>query len=90
MANVFTKIQRKVNQGDFYILPHCYDALDDDSFLQQDAIGAVLNPDNYFEFTEDDTHVRYCFEGFASDDRMIGVIVFIDQGIVIFKTAYEM
>lgn len=90
MANIFTKIQRKVNQKQYVFLPHCLEELDDENFTVEEAVNAVLSPDDYFEFSNDESHIRYCFQGAANDGRMLNVIVFLHQGLVYFKTVYEM
>ena len=89
MATIFTKIQRKINQGLFDFGEHCIEELADEKISFTDAVGVVLSPSNYHEFTDDESHSRYAFEGYANDGRMICVIVFISQGKVWFKTAYE-
>ena len=89
MANIFTKIQRKVNRGEIRFSRHSAFELDDEGFTQADAVKVILKPFNYYEFTHDKSHVRFCFEGYTNDDRMLAVIAFLDKGIVRVKTAYE-
>lgn len=90
MANVFTKIQRKINQGFFDVSEHCLEELADEKFLFADAVNVVLSPLNYFELKDDESHLRYAFEGYANDGRMMRVIVFLHQGRVKFKTTFEL
>ncbi|MGI8668903.1 MAG: hypothetical protein ACR2J3_03540 [Aridibacter sp.] len=61
MANIFTTIQRKVNQGKVKILDHAYDELTDEKFTAMEAIGVILKPDNYFVYDNDESHKRYAF-----------------------------
>jgi hypothetical protein len=49
----------------------------------------ILKPLNRFELTDDESNVRFSFEGYAKDGRMLRVIVFIQQGRVKVKTGYE-
>jgi hypothetical protein len=89
MANIFTTIQRKVNRNEFNFLRHALFELDDEKFSAAEAIGVILKPFNKFEFTDDESHLRYAFEGNAKNGRLLRVIVFIQQGRVKIKTAYE-
>ncbi|CAN5197314.1 hypothetical protein BH20ACI1_BH20ACI1_14640 [soil metagenome] len=89
MANIYTIIQRKVNRDEFDFLPHSSKELEDEDFLLSDAVKIILKPFNHFAFTDDESHVRYAFEGILKDGRMLRVIVFIKQGSVIIKTGYE-
>jgi hypothetical protein len=89
MANICTAIQRKVNRGELDFLPHCSRELDEEGFMLADAVKVIFRPFNFFEFTDDESHIRYAFEGFAKKDRMLRVIVFIHQGRVKIKTGYE-
>lgn len=89
MAIIFTRIQRKVSNDEFNFLDHCLDELADENFKPSEAVSAVLSPFNYFSYTDDESHVRYAFEGFAKKGRMLRVIVFLQQGRVKFKSAYE-
>ncbi|CAN5488224.1 hypothetical protein BH10ACI1_BH10ACI1_06860 [soil metagenome] len=90
MATVFTKIQRKINQGLFDFSEHCLYELADENFLLAEAVKVVLSPSNCFEFTDDESHTRYAFEGYANDGRMMRVIIFLHQGRVQFKTAFKL
>jgi hypothetical protein len=89
MPNIFTTIQRKINRDEFDFLRHALFELADESFSLADAIGVILKPFNHFEFTDDDSHIRFSFEGYVKDGRMLRVIVFIQQGRVKIKTGYE-
>jgi hypothetical protein len=89
MANIYTTIQRKVNRDEFDFLRHALFELDDEKFAPGDAVAVILKPSNRFQFTDDESHVRYSFEGYAEDGRMLRVIVFIQQGRVKIKTGYE-
>lgn len=89
MATIFTKIQRKVNQGLFDFSKHCLDELPEEKFTIADAVEVLLSPSDYFKFTEDESHLRYAFEGYADDGRIMRVIVFLHQGRVQFKTVFE-
>ncbi len=89
MANIFTTIQRKVNRDEVDFLRHALFELNEENFLLDDAIAVILKPVNRFEFTDDESHVRFSFEGYAKDGRMLRVIVFIQQGRVKVKTGYE-
>jgi hypothetical protein len=89
MANIFTTIQRKINRDEFDFLRHALFELAEENFSLVDAIAVILKPSNRFPFVDDETHFRYCFEGYAKDGRMLAVIVFIQQGRVKIKTGYE-
>lgn len=89
MANVFTIIQRKINRDEFDFLRHALFELADENFSLGDAVGVILKPINRFEFTDDESHVRFSFDGYAKDGRILRVIVFIQQGRVKIKTGYE-
>ena len=89
MANIYTTIQRKVNRGEFDFLRHALFELADENFSLENAIRVILKPSNHFEFTDDDAHVRYAFEGNTKERRMLRVIVFLQQGRVKIKTGYE-
>ncbi|MGI8668467.1 MAG: DUF4258 domain-containing protein [Aridibacter sp.] len=89
MANIFTQIQRKVNQGKFAFLDHARDELADENFSAIEAIGVILKPFNYFVYDNDPSHKRYAFEGFVNNDRMLRVICFVSNAKVYIKTAYE-
>jgi len=89
MASIFTTIQRKVNRDEFDFLEHSLDALADENFKLTDAEQVILHPSNYFQLTDDESHVRYAFEGYTEDGRMLRVIVFLQQGRVKIKTGYE-
>ncbi len=70
MATIFTKIQRKVNQGLFGYDNHCLNALADENFDVSDAFQIVLHPANCFAYEHDESHTRYAFDGYAKDGRM--------------------
>jgi hypothetical protein len=89
MANIYTTIQRKINQDEFDFLRHALFELAEENFSLADAVKVILKPLNRFEFTDDESHVRFSFEGYAKDGRMLRVIVFIQQGRVKIKTGYE-
>lgn len=89
MANIYTTIKRKINRNEFDFLRHALFELADENFLADEAIKVILKPFNRFEFTDDESHIRYCFEGYAKNSRMLRVIVFLQQGRVKIKTAYE-
>lgn len=89
MANIYTTIQRKVNRDEFDFLEHSLDELADENFKLSDAVKVILNPSNRFEFADDESHVRYAFEGYTKSGRMLRVIVFVQQGRVKIKTGYE-
>jgi hypothetical protein len=89
MPNIYTTIQRKVNRGEFDFLRHSLFELAEENFSLADAVGVILKPSNRFQFTDDESHVRFSFEGYAKDGRMLRVIVFIQQGRVKIKTGYE-
>ncbi len=89
MANIFTTIQRKVNQGRYEFGKHFLKELAAEQFKTDDAFQVIRRSYNFFSFTDDESHIRYAFEGELKDGRMLCVVVFLNQGIVIFKTAYE-
>ena len=89
MANIYTTIQRKVNRDEFDFLRHSLFELDDENFSLADAERIILKPSNYFQFTDDDSHIRYAFEGQTKSGRMLRVIVFLQHGRVKIKTGYE-
>ncbi len=89
MATIYTKIKRKILQGNFQFSIHCLEELDNDFFTPEDAVAAVLNAQNYDTLTNDETHFRYRFFGISEDQKAIVVIVFLLQGVVVFKSAYE-
>jgi len=89
MALIYTTIQRKINRDEFDFLRHALLELAEENFSLADAIGVILKPFNRFPFVEDETHLRYCFEGYTKDGRMLAVIVFIHQSRVKIKTGYE-
>ena len=89
MATIYTKIKRKILQGDFQFSIHCLEELDNEFFTPEDAVAAVLNAQDYDTLTDDETHFRYRFFGVSEDERTIVVIVFLSQGKVVFKSAYE-
>ena len=89
MANIYTMIQRKVNQGEFDFLRHALFELADEKFSLADAVSVILKPFNHFEYTDDESHVGYAFEGYTKERRMLRVIVFVQQGRVKIKTGYE-
>ena len=89
MANIFTTIQRKINEGKYEFREHFLKELYNDRFLTADAFSAIRRPFNCYTLTEDASHIRYVFEGCANDGRMLKVVVFIDSGLVQFKTVHE-
>ena len=89
MANIFTKIQRKVAIGKYEFTRHCLIELDAEFFTPRDAVKAVLNAVEYVKLTHDESHNRYVFYGYSEDSKQMQVTVFISQGIVFFKTIYE-
>lgn len=89
MANIYTTIQRKVNRGDFDFLKHALYELADEHFTASDAVKVILKPFNQYELTDLKSHVRYVFEGYAKDGRILAVVVFVQQGRVKIKTCYE-
>jgi uncharacterized DUF497 family protein len=89
MANIFTTIQRKINRDEFDFLPHCSKELDDEGFILSDAVKVIFKPSNYYEYDDDQSHIRYAFEGYTKEGRMLRVIVFLSQGRVKIKTGYE-
>ena len=89
MAIIFTKIQRKVNQGLFGYDNYFLNALADENFDVSDAFQIVLQPTNHFVYEHDESHTRYAFDGYSKDGRMLRVVLFLSQGKVKFKTAYE-
>ncbi len=89
MANIYTKIQRKVNRDEFDFLAHALEELDDENFSLAEVEKVILKPFRFFEFTDDESHVRYAFDGEAENGRMLRVIVFLRQGRVKIKTGYE-
>lgn len=89
MANIYTTIQRKVNRDEFDFLRHALFELADEGFSLADAESVILKPSNYFQFTDDESHLRYVFEGYTKRDRMLRVIVFLQHGRVKIKTGYE-
>lgn len=89
MASIYTRIQRKVKDGDVYISPHAENALHDEGFSIEDLFIVILKPFNYFVYEDDPSHRRYAFEGYSKDERMLRIICFINHGQVIIKTCYE-
>ncbi|MDQ3180231.1 MAG: DUF4258 domain-containing protein [Acidobacteriota bacterium] len=89
MANIYTKILRKVNRDEFDFLAHALEELDDENFSLAEVEKVILKPFRFFEFTDDESHVRYAFDGEAENGRMLRVIVFLRQGRVKIKTGYE-
>lgn len=89
MATIYTKIKRKILQGDFQFSIHCLEELDNDFLTPEDAVAAVLNAQDYDTLTDDETHFRYRFFGVSEDERAIVVIVFLSQGKIALKLAYE-
>jgi hypothetical protein len=89
MANIYTTIQRKINRDEFDFLRHALFELAEESFSLADAVGVILKPYNHFEFTDDESHRRFSFDGYTQDGRMLRVIVFLQQGRVKIKTGYE-
>ncbi len=89
MANIYTIIQRKINRDEFDFLKHALFELDEEHFSLADAVEVILKPFNRFEFTDDESHTRFSFDGYVKDGRMLRVIVFIQQGRVKIKTGYE-
>jgi hypothetical protein len=89
MANIYTTIQRKINRDEFDFLRHAVFELAEENFSLVDAVGVILKPTNRFEFTDDESHVRFSFDGYAKDGRMLRVIVFFQEGRVKIKTGYE-
>ncbi len=89
MALIFTRIQRKIRDGNFLAKGHVLDELEGDGFAELDAVSAILNAVEFDKLTDDESHVRYIFYGQARDHRRLAVVVTIHQGTVILKTAYE-
>ncbi len=89
MANIYTSIQRKVNQDEFDFLKHALFELADENFSLSDVERIILKPFNYFRFTDDESHTGYAFEGYTKKGRMLRVIVFLQNGRVKIKTGYE-
>jgi hypothetical protein len=89
MANIYTTIQRKVNQDKFDFSLHSLEELASEKFNLADAVKIILAPHNSYQYTDDKSHDRYSFEGIVNDGRMLRVIVFLYQGRVQIKTAYE-
>ena len=89
MANIYTIIQRKVNRDEFDFSEHSLNELAAENFRLADAERVILSPFNYYQFTDDDSHVRYAFEGYTEKGRMLRVIVFLQQSRVKIKTGYE-
>ncbi len=89
MASILTKIQRKVNRDEFDFLSHALKELDAENFSLVEAEKVILKPLRFFEFNDDESHVRYAFDGEAENGRMLRVIVFLSQGRVKIKTGYE-
>jgi len=89
MANIYTKIQRKVNAGLFRAPDYFLNALADEGFDLADGLNVVRRPFNSFIYTHDIDQTRYAFDGFdVYGDRELRVIVFIENELVWFKTAY--
>ena len=65
MANIYTKIQRKVNRDEFDFLSHALKELDDENFSLVEVEKVILKPFRFFEFNDDESHVRYAFDGAA-------------------------
>lgn len=89
MATIFTRIRRKIRDGDFLVKGHVLDELEQDGFAELDAVAAILNASEFDKLTDDESHIRYIFYGNARDGRALTVVVTIHQGTVILKTAYE-
>lgn len=89
MANIFTTIQRKVNRDEYDFLRHTLFELADEKFSLEDALTVIRKPFNKYEFTDDESHVRYAFEGYTENARMMRAVVFLQQGRVKIKTCYE-
>ena len=89
MANIYTIIQRKLNQDLFSFSEHFLDELANENFEIDDALRVVRKPVRRYSYTDDKSHARYAFEGYSNDGRMLRVIVFLSQGKVRFKTAYQ-
>ena len=89
MANIYTQIQRKLNQGSFSYDDYFLKALADENFYISDAFRVVRRPAKHFPYTHEESHTRYAFDGITNDGRMLRVILFLSQGKVRFKTAYE-
>lgn len=89
MANIYTTIARKMNRDEFDFLPHCLDELHDEGFTLAEAVNVIRKSFNRFLYEDDESHIRFAFEGNANNGRMLRVIVFVQQGRVKIKTAYE-
>ena len=89
MAIVLTKIKRKLREGDFRFSLHCLEELFSDSFTEEDAIAAINSAMEFDKLSDDESHVRYVFHGRARDGRALSVVIFLSQGTVVLKTAYE-
>jgi len=89
MVTILTKIQRKILEDNFEFSTHCLFELAEESFSPKDAISAILNAFAFDKLTNDESHTRYAIYGAARDSRLIKVIVFLSQGKVFIKTAYE-
>ncbi len=70
-------------------LSHALKELDAENFSLVETEKVILKPLRFFEFTDDESHVRYAFDGEAENGRMLRVIVFLSQGRVKIKTGYE-
>jgi len=58
MASILTKIQRKVNRDEFGFLSHALKELDAENFSLVETEKVILKPLRFFEFTDDESHVR--------------------------------
>lgn len=89
MANIYTKIQRKINRGEYEYRYHSLEELRKEKFDAEDAVKVILKPYNFYKYTDDESHARYAFEGLLKSGRMLKVVVYISQDKVQIKTAYE-
>jgi hypothetical protein len=89
MGRVPIRVRRKVRAGNYLISGHCQDELEDEGFAGRDAIAAILNAEFCDKLTDDETHERYRIYDKAHYGRDLTVVVLMNQGIVVLKTAYE-
>lgn len=87
MANIYTTIQRKVNEGKFDVPPYALRRMAQRKFSVSDIKNVIFRPFNSYPLTDDASHDRYVFEGYLKDGRMLTVIVIV-RGDVVVKTLF--
>ena len=68
------RIRQKIQRGEFFFTAHTLEELNDEGFVAQDAVDAIMRGSIDRTLSHDSRGIRYCVVGQTNEQRFLEVV----------------